>query len=116
MLQSTRRLTISILMLLLLSSCYGAGFFFIKISLDGFSNLSAGALRIIVAALSLLFLMSLTRHRFSLPRESRVPVLLNGVLFIGFPFLSLPWILNFIPTSMVAIYYSTVPILSLIHI
>ena len=114
MLQSTRRLTISILMLLLLSACYGAGFFFIKISLDGFSNLSAGALRIIVAALSLLFLMSLTRHRFSLPRESRVPVLLNGVLFIGFPFLSLPWILNFIPTSMVAIYYSTVPIFVLV--
>ena len=114
MLQSTRRLTISILMLLLLSACYGAGFFFIKISLDGFSNLSAGALRIIVASLSLLFLMSLTRHRFSLPRESRVPVLLNGVLFIGFPFLSLPWILNFIPTSMVAIYYSTVPIFVLV--
>jgi drug/metabolite transporter (DMT)-like permease len=101
-------------MLLLLSTCYGAGFFFIKISLDGFSNLSAGGLRIIVAALSLLFLMSLTRHRFSLPRESRVPVLLNGVLFIGFPFLSLPWILNFIPTSMVAIYYSTVPIFVLV--
>ena len=58
--------------------------------------------------------MSLTRHRFSLPRESRVPVLLNGVLFIGFPFLSLPWILNFIPTSMVAIYYSTVPIFALV--
>ena len=49
MLESTRRLTISILMLLLLSTCYGAGFFFIKISLDGFSNLSAGALRIVVA-------------------------------------------------------------------
>jgi len=112
--QSTRRLTISILMLLLLSTCYGAGFFFIKISLDGFSNLSAGAMRIMVAALSLLVLMSLTRHRFSLPRESRVPVLLNGVLFIGFPFLSLPWILNFIPTSMVAIYYSTVPIFVLV--
>ena len=56
MLESTRRLTISILMLLLLSTCYGAGFFFIKISLDGFSNLSAGALRIVVAALSLLFI------------------------------------------------------------
>ena len=41
--------------------------------------------RIIVAALSLLFLMSLTRHRFSLLRKA-VPVLLNGVLFIGFPF------------------------------
>lgn len=114
MLESTRRLTISILMLMLLSTCYGAGFFFIKISLDGFSNLSAGALRVVVAALSLLFIMSLTRHRFSLPRESRVPVLLNGVLFIGFPFLSLPWILNFIPTSMVAIYYSTVPIFVLV--
>ena len=110
MLTGQRRLVISIVMLLCLSICYGAGFFFIKISLDGFSNLSAGAVRIMVAALSLLFIMSLTQHRFSLPRESHVPVVLNGVLFIGFPFLSLPWILNHIPTSMVAIYYTTVPI------
>ena len=106
-------LKISIL-LLLLSACYGAGFFFIKISLDGFSNLSAGALRIMVAAVSLLFLMSLTRHRFALPRESRMPVLLNGIFFIGFPFLSLPWILNYLPTSTVAIYYSMVPIFVLV--
>ena len=114
MLNSKRRLLISILMLLCLSAFYGGGFFFIKLSLDGFSNLSAGALRIMVAALSLLFLMSLTRHRFALPRESRIPVLLNGTLFIGFPFLSLPWILNHLPTSTVAIYYAMVPIFVLV--
>ena len=112
--ESRRRVAISIVMLLILSACYGAGFFFIKISLDGFSNLSSGSLRIMVAALTLLFLMSLTPHRFSLPRESHIPVLLNGAIFIGFPFLSLPWIVQHIPTSMVAIYYSTVPIFVLV--
>ena len=106
----SQKLVLSVAMLMALSTCYGAGFFLVKISLDGFSNMAAGAGRIIVAALVLMFIMALSPHRFRLPKASRLPVTLNGLVFICFPFLSLPWILNHIPTSMVAIYYSAVPI------
>ena len=51
----SQKLVLSVAMLMALSTCYGAGFFLVKISLDGFSNMAAGAGRIIVAALVLMF-------------------------------------------------------------
>jgi drug/metabolite transporter (DMT)-like permease len=99
---------------LALSLVWGASFLFIKVGLDGFSPAQLVLCRIVLGALTLVVVMTVTRRKW--PRERRVwlHMIVVGAFFCAVPFTLFAWAEQYVPSSLASIYNATTPIMTLL--
>jgi drug/metabolite transporter (DMT)-like permease len=99
---------------LALSLVWGASFLFIKVGLDGFSPAQLVLCRIVLGALTLVVVMTVTRRKW--PRERRVwlHMIVVGAFFCAIPFTLFAWAEQYVPSSLASIYNATTPIMTLL--
>ncbi|GAB3806015.1 DMT family transporter [Humibacter antri] len=99
---------------LALSVVWGASFLFIKVGLEGLSPAQVVLGRILLGALALTAIMTVTRRRW--PRELRVwgHMLVVGVFFCAVPFTLFAWAEQYVPSSLASIYNAATPIMTLL--
>ena len=99
---------------LALSLVWGASFLFIKVGLEGFAPTQLVLCRILLGALTLAVVMTVTRRRW--PRERRVwlHMLVVGAFFCAIPFTLFAWAEQYVPSSLASIYNATTPIMTLL--
>jgi drug/metabolite transporter (DMT)-like permease len=99
---------------LALSLIWGASFLFIKVGLDGFSPAQLVLCRIVLGALTLVVVMTVTRRKW--PRERRVwlHMIVVGAFFCAIPFTLFAWAEQYVPSSLASIYNATTPIMTLL--
>ncbi|KHK95671.1 membrane protein [Microbacterium mangrovi] len=99
---------------LALSGVWGASFLFIKVGLEGLSPAQVVLGRILLGALALVVIMTVTRRRW--PREGRVwgHMIVVGAFFCAVPFTLFAWAEQYVPSSLASIYNATTPIMTLL--
>lgn len=99
---------------LALSLVWGASFLFIKVGLQGLSPAQVVLGRILLGAVALAVIMTVTRRRW--PRELRVwgHMLVVGIFFCAVPFTLFAWAEQYLPSSLASIYNAATPIMTLL--
>jgi len=99
---------------LALATMWGASFLFIRVALEGLSPAQVVLGRLVVGALTLATIMTLTRRPW--PREGRVigHLFVLGLLICVVPFLLFAWAGQYIPSGLSSIYNATTPIMTLL--
>ena len=99
---------------LALSLVWGASFLFIKVGLQGLSPAQVVLGRILLGAVALAVIMTVTRRRW--PRELRVwgHMLVVGIFFCAVPFTLFAWAEQYVPSSLASIYNAATPIMTLL--
>jgi drug/metabolite transporter (DMT)-like permease len=99
---------------LALSLVWGASFLFIKVGLEGLSPAQVVLGRILLGALTLAAIMTVTGRRW--PRERRVwgHMIVVGTFFCAVPFTLFAWAEQYVPSSLASIYNATTPIMTLL--
>lgn len=99
---------------LALSLIWGASFLFIKVGLEGLSPAQVVLGRILLGALTLAVIMTVTRRRW--PRDRRVwgHMVVVGAFFCAIPFTLFAWAEQYVPSSLASIYNATTPIMTLL--
>ncbi|MFC7405609.1 DMT family transporter [Georgenia alba] len=97
-----------------LALMWGASFLFIRVSLDGLSPAQVVLGRIVIGALTLAAIMTVTRRRW--PRDPRLlgHAVVLGVLLCVVPFLLFAWAGQHIPSGLSSIYNATTPIMTML--
>lgn len=93
-----------------LSLIWGASFLFMKVAVDGFQPAQVALGRILLGALTLVAIMTLTRRRW--PRERRLwgHMVVIGLFFCVIPFLLFAWAAQTLPSGLSAILNATTPL------
>lgn len=99
---------------LALSLIWGASFLFIKVGLQGLSPAQVVLGRILLGAVTLVVIMTLTGRAW--PREPRVwgHMIVVGTFFCVFPFTLFAWAEQSVPSSLASIYNAATPIMTLL--
>lgn len=99
---------------LALSLVWGASFLFIKVGLQGLAPAQVVLGRILLGAVALAVIMTVTRRRW--PRELRVwgHMLVVGIFFCAVPFTLFAWAEQYVPSSLASIYNAATPIMTLL--
>lgn len=93
-----------------LSLIWGASFLFMKVAVDSFQPAQVALGRILLGALTLVAIMTLTRRRW--PRERRLwgHMVVIGLFFCVIPFLLFAWAAQTLPSGLSAILNATTPL------
>jgi drug/metabolite transporter (DMT)-like permease len=99
---------------LALSLVWGSSFLFIKVGLQGFAPTQLVLARILLGAVTLAVIMTVTRRRW--PREPKVwaHMIVVGTFFCAVPFTLFAWAEQYVPSSLASIYNATTPIMTLL--
>jgi drug/metabolite transporter (DMT)-like permease len=99
---------------LALSLVWGSSFLFIKVGLRGLAPTQLVLARILLGAVTLAVIMTVTRRRW--PRELKVwaHMIVVGTFFCAVPFTLFAWAEQFVPSSLASIYNATTPIMTLL--
>ncbi|MDL9980895.1 DMT family transporter [Microbacterium sp. ASV49] len=99
---------------LALSLVWGSSFLFIKVGLQGLSPAQVVLGRVLLGAITLAVIMTVSRRRW--PRERRVwaHMIVVGTFFCAIPFTLFAWAEQFLPSSLASIYNATTPIMTLL--
>jgi drug/metabolite transporter (DMT)-like permease len=99
---------------LALSLVWGSSFLFIKVGLQGLAPTQLVLARILLGAVTLAVIMTVTRRRW--PREPKVwaHMIVVGTFFCAVPFTLFAWAEQYVPSSLASIYNATTPIMTLL--
>ena len=105
---------VSVVLLVCLTLCFGSTYIFSIMAMQGMGPVAAGASRIIVGSLFLFVVVVLSGHGLVKTRVQWRAVSIYGLAFLAFPYLSIPWLLQYLSTATVAIYYAAIPLFVLL--
>ncbi|GAA4160506.1 DMT family transporter [Gryllotalpicola daejeonensis] len=112
--RSTQGVNATLWSFLALSLVWGASFLFIKVGLGGFSPAQLVICRIVLGALTLAVIMTVTRRQWPRERAVWLHMLVVGAFFCAIPFTLFAWAEQYVPSSLASIYNATTPIMTLL--